>query len=436
MRYRFRRLHVSAAATLLAAGQACVEYRQHPLNPVASENALRARAIPQASLDLASLIEIALRYSAEIELSRAKAASADAALVTARQRLNPSLAAEGGYNRTPDSVATYSVSPTFTIETAGKRGYRILEAEKLRQAAMIALSETEWQVRTRVRNAALAYDSVVTRLNLLRDEAALHAEVIEIYSKRVELGEAAKPELDAALSEAAAVSVSIRNAEGEVSQALAMLAAAIGVPAVALEGKQIVYPGVPGVPPLLTARKAGLLHRADIQRSLAEYEAADARLRLEVANQYPNIPLNPAYTFQEGFPAYTLGSVLESLPVFHHRQGQIAEAEAARKQAEAQFLLLQAQVISQTELAQRQYSAAFAEWTTARDSLTRIQQERERAVLSGFGAGDRDRLDVAQARLQTLAVRRTTADALARVQSALAALEAAVQSPVSSEAKP
>ena len=62
--------------------------------------------------------------------------------------------------------------------------------------------------------------------------------------------------------------------------------------------------------------RAGLLHRADVRRTLAEYEAADARYRLELANQYPNITLTPSYTFQEGFPAYVLGAAVECCPCF------------------------------------------------------------------------------------------------------------------------
>lgn len=53
--------------------------------------------------------------------------------------------------------------------------------------------------------------------------------------------------------------------------------------------------------------RAGLLNRADVQRTLAEYAEAEAALRLEIANQYLNIQLNPTHALQEGFADYTPG---------------------------------------------------------------------------------------------------------------------------------
>ncbi|MES1258691.1 MAG: TolC family protein, partial [Acidobacteriota bacterium] len=120
----------------------CIKYQPRELNPVATEQQFRARTLdhpgladfvraqtgsaapswPPARLDPESLTYIAYYFNPDLDVARAKLASASAALLTARQRMNPSLAAGGGYNRTPDSVATWSVSPAFTIETAGKRG--------------------------------------------------------------------------------------------------------------------------------------------------------------------------------------------------------------------------------------------------------------------------------------------------------------------------
>ena len=170
-----------------------------------------------------------------------------------------------------------------------------------------------------------------------------------------------------------------------------------------------------------------MLHRTDIRRTLVEYEAADARLRLELANQYPNITLSPAYTFQEGFPAYN-GSVIESLPLLHRQEGPIAEAEAARGEVEARFLALQAQTLAETATALTQYKAALAEWLTARDILGPAEERREAAVTASFRAGESDRLELAQARVAALTEARGTMEAAFRAQAALGSLEDAVQS--------
>jgi cobalt-zinc-cadmium efflux system outer membrane protein len=423
-----------AGATLacLVFESGCVKYQPHELNPVRTEAQFRARSL-ESKPDPESLMQYAMEFSPEVVVARAKVAMTTAALITARQRINPSLSGDGGYNKTPESVSTYSVSPAFTIETAGKRGYRILEAEKLAEASRIAVYETAWQVRSRVRASLLNYWAAQRRLALLQAENDLRGEVTGIYEKRVALGAASSPEWNAVRADQAALAVSIRNAQGDVAQALAAIAGAAGLPVSALEGKELDLsmfdtPGSVSSLPLLSVQKAGLLHRADIRRGLIEYEAEDARLRLVLANQYPNITLSPSYAFQEGFPAYTLGAALSSLPILHRNEGPIAEQEAARRESEARFLALQAKVTGETELALRQYTAALAEWNTAKDTLTPLQQQREAAVLVAFKAGENDRLEVTLARLATLAAQRAQTDALVRAQTALGLLEDAVQS--------
>lgn len=435
----------------------CIRYTPRPIVPSALESQFRKRSLndpglrefvqkqsgkpslswPPSALDLEALTFVALYFKPELNVARAHVASMEAAVISARQRINPSLSGSGGYNKTPESIVTYDASPTFTIETAGKRGYRILEAEKLAEAARTAMQEEGWKVRSQVRAALANYYFATRRRAALQSENEIEAETVEIFEKRVALGDAARPELSAMRAQQAATLVSLRSSEGDVEQTFAALAASLGLPVAAVEGSHFNMAFLEAPPsseslPLLRVQQAGLLHRADIRRMLTEYEAADARLRLELANQYPNIPLTPAYSFQEGFPAYTLGSVIDSLPVFHHHQGPIAEAEAARSETKARFVALQAQAIGETESALRQYRAAVQEWLEARDHLAKVQEQRQTAVLIAFKAGEADRFDLASARLFKIAADRAQIDALLRAQNALGALEDAVQAPLES----
>jgi outer membrane protein, heavy metal efflux system len=439
----------------------CVRYNARPLNPQVLENQFRSRSLadpglcdfvrrqsgnqrlgwPPAALDLNALTYVAFYFSPEIGVAQAQLRSAEAAVLSARQRINPSLAAEGGYNRTPESTSTYGASTTFTIETAGKRGYRILEAEKLAEAARIALHETTWRIRRNVRSAFADYYFASHRLKLLRSENAVQSETVGILERRLKLGDASHPDVFAVRAQQAETAVNLRGSETEVAQTLAALAGALGLPVTALENARfdtasLEHPPLPQSLPLLRVQQAGLLHRADIRRMLAEYGAADARLRLEIANQYPDISLTPAYSFQEGFPAYTLGSAIDSLPIFHHRQGQIAEAEAARTEMKARFIAFQAQAIGETESAVRQYRGAVQQWLEAQNHLANVQRQRESAVLAAFKLGEADRMEVALARSFTLAADQTRMDTLLRVQHALGALENAVQAPLEAGLNP
>jgi cobalt-zinc-cadmium efflux system outer membrane protein len=446
------RIWSSAIVSGLILVSGCAAYRPHPIDPPRFENQYRTRSLsdaglasfvqkqsgsvwPPAALDPPALTLVALYYSPDLDLARARLAAADAAVITARARINPSISLEGGYNKTPESAATYSFIPSFTIETARKRGYRTLQAQKLAEAACIELSEAGWLVRSRVRAALMNFHFAQQRLESLRAESAVRAEVAAMFEKRVAVGESGMPELDAVRADYTATNIAIRAAESDVSQAQVALATAIGLPASSLEGVPIQTAGLDHPPaaddlPLQRVQRAGLLHRADVRRTLSEYAAADALLRLQLARQYPDIPLSPGYSLQEGFASYTLGTVIGSLPVFHRNQGPIAEAEAQRQQVEARFVALQAQAIGQMETAQRQYRAALAELAEAEGGFVKVQQEREAAARAALERGEGDRLAVAGARLLTIAAQRSRLHALFRAQAALGALEDSVQQPL------
>lgn len=446
------RIRIAIVIVWLPFQTACLHYTARPLNPPRTEGQYRARTLdnpelaafvrsrlgkssrtwPPAVVDLDTLTLIAYFYQPDLDVARAKFAAAEAALIGVRQRVNPSISGDAGYSKNPESAVTYSAIPTFTIETAGKRGYRTMQAEKLAEAARLSFVETGWLVRSRVRAALIAYLFAQHRLDLLRTEAGIRADVVEIFEKRLAVGEAASPNLDLVRAESIATQVALRRAEGEVSQTLSVLETSAGLPPSALTGTAIAFPALEKPPseeaiPMRQIQRAGLLHRADIRRTLAEYAAADARLRLEVANQYPNIQLSPSYAFQEGFADYTLGIGLSALPILHRQQGPIKEAEAQRKQIESQFLALQSRAIGEMEQALRQYRATVAEWHDAQDNFLHVQRDREAAARIALAAGEADRLAFDVARLLTIAANRSRLDALQRAQTALGALEDSMQ---------
>src|SRR5262249_37303148 len=145
-------------------------------------------------------------------------------------RPNPPLSAETGYNANPESKALFTSIPNFTIETAGKRRYRILRAEKMAEAAGLAITEAAWLTRSRVRTALNSYGFAGRRRDLLRREEQLRTEIVEIFDRRLAAGEAARPELDVFRVDLVATQAALQAAEGDVNRTFAALASAAGVP--------------------------------------------------------------------------------------------------------------------------------------------------------------------------------------------------------------
>jgi cobalt-zinc-cadmium efflux system outer membrane protein len=433
----------------------CAKYHPRPLNPPLLEKQYRSRTLsdqalqsfvhanarqatsswPPQILDLRTLTLIGYFYSPDLEIARSQIAITEAGIRGAGARINPSLGFDSGYNTNPESALIYGVLPTLTIETAGKRGLRILQAERQAEAARVALAEAAWSLRSRIRSAFYDHLLAARRRDLLETGQNIRSEIVEIFDKRLAVGEAARPELDVYRVDLITTQAALRAAVGDVAQTRATLASAVGLPLAVLDGLNIEsstldLPFPEEELPIQSIQRAGLFHRADIRRTLVDYSVSEAALRLEIARQYPDLQLTPGYTFEEGFARYMLSGSIQSLPIFHRSQGPIAVAEAQRRQAGERFEALQAQAIGQMERAVVLYRAAVTEWREANDRLITVQRDREEAARRALAAGEGDRLALATVRLQSVTAARARLDALTRVQTALRALEDSMQQPL------
>jgi cobalt-zinc-cadmium efflux system outer membrane protein len=257
-------------ASLLAS---CVRYHPRPLDPPRSEQQFRARTLtdaglrgilkradwPPESLSLNDLNAIAFYFSSDLDVARAQLRTAQAAVITAKARPNPSLSVGGGWTNSPESPFVFHFDPAFTVETAGKRGWRALEAQKLAEAARVAVDETAWRVRSRVRAAWLDYVMALRSIEVLRNERSIRAESVAILERRLSVGEASRPDVDISRTALISVEVAAKAAETQVSESAAALAAAVGLPALPTLDTVAMPQAAPGTLPLAAVQQAGLL---------------------------------------------------------------------------------------------------------------------------------------------------------------------------------
>ena len=444
-----------AVVVSLAVLTACVKYQPKPLDPPTIETAYRSRTLdnpeihsfvetnlaeglsawPPRDLDLNTATLIAWYFHPELDAARAAVQTADAGVIVAGARVNPSVSVSGGHNTAPEPAALFDFLPNFTIETAGKRGSRILVAQEQAHVARLRLQEAAWLVRSQVRSALLQRIVAARRRDLVEQEVAIRAGVVAMLERRLEVGETAKPVVDVARQELAATQTALAAANGQQEQARAAFAAALGLPSAALTGTGAREPAFDTPPPeaelpLESVERRGLLHRSDILRALAEYAAAEAAVRLEVAKQYPDVQLGPGFQFEQGFARYVFGFTSVA-PLLNRNRGLIAVAEAQRLESEQQFKLLQSQAIAQMEEGRAAYLAARKELAEA-DSRLAAAEQVEQASQRSFELGETDRLSLAVEHLLRVTAAQARLDVLFRAQAALGLLENSVQQPLQS----
>ncbi|HEU5335823.1 MAG TPA: TolC family protein, partial [Terriglobales bacterium] len=142
-------LVVSCGLALLA-GCAFQKYRAAPLAPAQTAASLQARTLadpglrqymaeksrmppstwPLSQWKLPELTLAAFYYNPALRVARAQLAQAEAAIVTARARPNPTASGDVGGETAPESPWIAGFVGSLPLETAGKRAHRVTAAER------------------------------------------------------------------------------------------------------------------------------------------------------------------------------------------------------------------------------------------------------------------------------------------------------------------
>lgn len=376
-------------------------------------------------------------YSPELDQARASLANAQAGVITAGARPNPSIGLGAGSESSSDSPYLWNIDFTLPVETAGKRGYRIQEAQQLTEASKLTLAETAWQVRMKVRSALLEYLNAKKQVAALTAEQHARLAQLKMLRRRLQVGEIDQREVTQAEFDLSNLRLALREEEGTVKSNLDVLAAAIGIPVTDLEQHQLVWQDYDHPPRIVseTIRKDAAINRLDLRESVAEYQASEAALRLQIAKQYPDLQLGPSVAHQEGYNDLSLGVSLE-LPIFNRNQGPIAEAEAARKVAASKLRVLQNEAIAQANYALDSYDTALRQLKETESELLNYQTRSEQQAKRAVEMGEEDGLALALLQIQGSIAERAHLDALHAVQAALGGIENAIQKPLEGRTTP
>ncbi|MDP9011920.1 MAG: TolC family protein [Pseudomonadota bacterium] len=401
---------------------------------IESHSPALAQTWPPPSWSLASLTLAADYYHPDLEVARAKLAGAEAAVISAGARPNPTFTSPSSYSGRPlefFSPWTLGFTLDVPLETGGKRGYRVAEARDLANAARLDVASTAWSIRSRVRQSLLALHAAELNQTLLTQQQAVQNQVVILLEERFKAGQSSSVEVQLVRVTAAQTVLQLYDAQTQSAQARIQLAQALGVPVGALEAVTLSFAEfdrVSLVEDTGALRREALIERSDILSALATYEASQAALQLEIAKQYPDIHLGPGYTWNQGVNNYSLDFSL-TLPTFNRNQGPIAEAQAHRRQAGAEFLVIQARAIGEVDSATAAYRDAVRKLETA-DVLLSMARQHFQSAQDSFAAGASDRLELVQTQTELHTAELSRTMTLIETQRALGQLEDALQRPV------
>jgi outer membrane protein TolC len=426
----------------------CAKYSTRPLEARQTASAFAGRSLNDAGLrkflashragggswNVERLALAAAYFHGDVAVARAEAEEAEAGIKTAGQSPNPVLSFSPGYNSTTSGISPWIITPSLDvpIETAGKRAKRLAQARALTEAAKLRVSATAWDARTKVRAAMLDLYSAREFSALLETEVALHEEAVKKLDAQVKAGAAPAFELIQERLGFNRSKLALHDAQKLAATSRAQLASAVGVSSTALDAVTLDFSTFTSLPPAPDSgvRRRALTHRADLLALLADYAAADADLRLQIAKQYPDVHINPGYQLDQTDNKWSLGVSIE-LPIINQNRGPIAQAAARRKTVGAKFEAKQAAVFGEIQIALAAYRAASAKADTAATLAGEAAQASD-TTKRMVDAGELAPLELTRRRIEASASNLSRLEARIQAQQAAGALEAALHVPLRS----
>jgi len=446
---RRRRALICALGMLTA----CTHYQAAPIAPQRTSDEFAARTLteiplrdtlmrlmpqtvtawPPSEWDRAELLAVALTQNPRLAVARAEIQAAKAHEITAAQAPNPDLTLQSEYARNDAHPWLYGIDLNWLLRSPQRRRLESKIAGLDTSNARLQLMEQAWAVRSALAAALSDWESGRRRLTLLQRLAAAQDRLVALEKQRVDAGEDAPSELLPAEQARIEVEQEVADLHVGVDAAQAAAAKALGLPPQALDGVDFIWSDWGAPPPVEQAkqretREQALLSRADLGQAMGEYAAAESRLQLSVARQYPQFVLSPGYYWDHGIAKFPF-DVGFALP-FDGNRGEIAEARAGRELAAQRMLALQSTIYGEIVAAERAEHIARASTETAERQLQSARRQSQSTDL-GLRLGAADRQAQVAAEITTLRAELELLQMRALLQNSRNTLEDVLRSPLS-----
>ncbi len=406
-----------------------------------------AESLPLTSWGIDELTLCALFYHTKLDVAKQQLALSALNIQAAGIRNAPSINGELGQSNQKNgdlSPWLYGLSLNIPIETTNKRSIRIEKAEQNVEVARMDLAEITWQLRNQIATDLIAYHQNLAETQLLQQEVTTQESIVRMLEKRVNAGLASSTELSNISLLTLKAKHQLNNKQTESQLLKAKLAADVGlnpenftaiqIKPLAIENTLMQQATVLEVPlESKVLQQEALLNRIDIRRSIAQYAAAETEIKLQVAQQTPDISLNPGVLFEFGDKIWSLG-FSSLLKLFHKDSALVEQAKQLRAIQGAQFEDLQASIIAQVNQLHAHYQSAKQANQQAEKSM-KAELAQKQKMKKQFESGLIGKLEFAQYSLNTLIAKQQLLTAQFNLLTIANQIENAMQKPIYTDFK-
>ncbi len=364
----------------------------------------------QQKLSLDQAVGEAIEKNVGLLAEKANIAVAEAQIITARLRPNPSVSMSGdhldmlgtGFNDTNGGgPPEYALRFDMPFERGGKRGLRTEAARQVRNVVELQVQDATRALALEIANLFVDAQLARESLNLANENMAYFAGIVEVNQARLKAGDIAEVELlrsKLALSQQRNV---VRDAESRYRAALIRLQTRMGraAPSMAIEldgdlrrDRQ--------TPDQEKARELALGRRPDLLALRQDVVRAGAELNSQLAVAKADPTIGTEYRRQQGVngTSNSMGFFVEfPLQVYSRNQGEIERARQQRRQAELRVRQLEIEVAGQVSVAHEQVMASSAMLSNVEGEMLAQAQEVRRVTEYAYRRGHTTLLELLDA---------------------------------------
>lgn len=421
---------VAARAFVMAQDSVGMQINSPPAGalapPAAPQTPAASPKTPIQRLTLEQALEIAELNNPRLKVAGAQRENAYAGITTARAYPNPEFKFMAG---SQSAFLNSSITGPYQdyainqpIELPSVRSTRIEAAQLGNSASILALDEARLAVRAGVKQAFYSILRRRDELGLTQENLRLIEELRRRIQVQVQVGEAARLELIRAESEVATARVLVNSAQLRLVAAIAALEATLGVPLAGNIEAQGALETPPVLPTVETLESQMLGRHPAIAQAQTLVRRSEALLQNEKAQRKPRPAIEGEIERMPDSYVSRIGVTLP-LPIWNRREGNIAQAVAAVREAQAVATQRRVDLIASLEVAYGQYQVTGQQIASFQQGVLVEAEAAVRAAEAAYRFGERGILDVLDAQRVLRSVRTDFLNAQYDRQAALIELE-------------
>lgn len=374
--------------------------------------------LPIKEWGLKELMLCALFYNPKIEIAKKEWDIAKIQEAVAPIKSPSSFGFEAGRQtsgKAENSRNAIGLNLTTLFETADKAKIREEKAKNQSLVKRLELRKLVWDIKTDLTLNFIRYQQQILNLQVLRNEIKFQNEILNMVRKRKTQGLSSSLDSNLNQIELNKNIQKLNEEQYQLNETKSKLAAIIGLSPEKFNVMRLAIINyneqIEGFTKILDDEtkqqdiiNLGLFNRIDLRIALAKYAVSESQLKLNIANQYPDIKFSPAYIFDYGASKWLLG-ITSIIPTIEKNKYLVEEAKNLRDIESLQIEKIQTTIINEIAKLRDNYTIAKDLVRKDIEDLS-AATELESSIESKFRQGEIDRIEFTQQKLITMQYKR------------------------------